>query len=353
MTTTNPTQITPISAIKPALISNTSSMFSHTDNEEDKNSKFELGNRKSQPFLSWWWCATIIGIIPTVVTNLLLTKNEPVLPRPIFPSVTGMITTHTHLDVPTGTRKSDNPLNPTNNYNRQAIPLSPHQNIQTKETLQDPEDFYFHTVQLETHPYICDVMDIYQQYCATNVICEEDLEEDNNEAYFWLDHNERIETHHLSCALHIPTIMEATKELTPMLEEIRRHFKCTTNTRLSRSQLNFWFGKFVLSKVMAHLSNDKKFIVDGHNLALTAQEVIYYFLNRTGRTLPHRHLLVEYDASDIYTLHDMTSRHCYYLDRNEKAWDLSGPFIKKGHYALGKCLFQFPTAELFTATVSL
>jgi len=321
----------------------------NTNNEFDSLSSNNLNNRKTTTMFSWWWCATIIGIIPTVVANILFKKVEPRITRPQLPSVTSAMST-TQLDVGTGTRNHLLGINPTVNFVAPVVPNIGEVNITTPLTARNTNDFIWHDIQINQHPYINDVIDHYDHHVNHGEILPiADQQQKNQDTLTFLRNNDYLEVKHIACSLHIGTIVQATKELMPMLEETRKHFKCTTNTRLSRSEINFWFGKFILPKVLAHLSNDKKFNVDGHNIAMTAQEIIYYYFERTGRVLPHRHLLTEFYPDDIQRISQLCILPHYYTDHNNQMWEIEGPFLKPEIIELGRCLFQFPSPELYTA----
>jgi hypothetical protein len=305
---------------------------------------YEVGKGERRPFASWWWCATIIGIIPTIILNSLLTKVRPETKRVVHPPINSVLE-RTWLN-------ADNKVISiapifSMNWNPPVVVPKNVVDIVSDIKSKQPDDYIIQDYNVSDHPYLEDVWTDYDHQSNEQVI---PLEDSSNVKNLALEQElfQKCTAHVVSHKLHLPTIIQATKELFSLLEDSRRHFKVTTNRKLSRQEINYYFGKHMISKVVAHLNNNPDCQVDGINIYATAQEVIYLFLRSSGRTLPHRHLITEENYEDIEYLYNKAIDPVMWEDNFGQQWELEGYFIEAHMLALGRCLFQFPTAELIT-----
>jgi len=306
---------------------------------------YEVSKGESRPFLSWWWCATIIGAIPTIIINSLLSKVKAGTKRVDHESVDSCFDERYAYQNANYEVVSNKPFFVTHNSPTQVN----RSKFSIKSDIKDhrPQDYMEHRILISDHSYVEDLLNDYSTQVTAGVICQQDdLDKRNRKVY------EELVTmctcHERKFNLHLPTILTATRELFGLLEESRKHFKATTNRRLSVQEINYYFGKHMMPKVVSHLSNNPDYEVDGLNIYATAQEVIYLFLRSSGRALPHRHLMTDECLSDIEVIVDKVVLPWMYTDYSGETWELRGTFVKTHTLALGRCLFQFPTAELIS-----
>lgn len=326
--------------------------FNHDCTDFTELTTYKAKEQSKVPFMNWWWCATIVGALPCIVTNLLFSKEPMKLSRVQLPSVTSMSNEMTRVDM---TEVALHPL-PIGGQNYQrvplnAIPISHDLKITTDITHKNPEDFVHRHFDLNKHAYMNDVIDDYTWHRNHDEIPSNILDQKNNDVVQGILANEYLDVEHITGNVHIPTVIVACKELTGMLEDTIRHFKVTTNRRLARSERNYWFGRYVLPRVINHLNNDVKFVVDGDNIQITAQEIIYRFFENSGRCLPHQHILTEYDTADIDELHRRCLKPVIWHDYHHVPWEVKSVFWDEKCVALGNFLFQFPSQELNTSTL--
>lgn len=296
-----------------------------------------------RPFMSWKWCFTIVGIIPAIIVNSLFKKKSPTLTRPHHQSVKSVFsTTTTHRDLHTGDFVANVPIpTPLNTLPMPLIPV-PNVDIITPITSKRPENYIKQSYIINDHQYIVDTLHVYEHYQNSFQIPTQNPVDTTT---FNSMRNTYMGTTKHKSRLHLPTIELCCRELTPMLEDSRRHFIAKTNRRLSRQEINYYFGRHMLPKVLSHLSTNTKFLVSSHSLIYTACEVIYLFLKKSNRVLPHAHLTAEIRLDDVELFYNKTHIKSYWTDWNGKVWEVEKRFKKKAT-PLGRCLFQFPTAEL-------
>jgi len=322
----------------------------NTNFELNDMAKYTVNDQSTHPFASWWWCATIIGAPIVCVLNMLLSKKNPTALRVQHNSIdsvfSGPLTQEVNYE-----NVSLNPLAPPQNFVPNPLPNISEISVTSDILKKRPEDYVDVTYTIHDHPYINDLLADYDWQVIHGIVAAIDhLEEPNQDMV--LACTQRNTTSQHRYYIHIPTVITATRDLFGLLEDARKHFKANCNRRLSRQEINYYFGKHMITKVINHLSNDNKFQIDGINMYATAQEVIYLFLQSSGRVLPHRHLLDD-DSSmdDLEWVHPGVILPVYWEDNFGKTWELEGPFVKAHVLALGGCLFQFPTAELITVTL--
>jgi len=302
----------------------------------------------ARPFLNWNWCWTGVGAIACLITNVILgLKKHPVpTTRPKFighiQPFNGGIHKSLELDV-----TSVVAINPPLNYAPLVQPIK--HVIDLEDDINNTDvDHYVDVDYIRHVSVVADLCSKHIQHAMQDGVIPpiDQLSESDKTIFHEIDH---VATQLLPLAtrtIHIPTVLLAAKELTPMLETSIRHFKCTTTVRLSRSELNYFFGVTMLPKVLLHLTANTKFKVTNENLSYTACEVLYNFFDATNRVQPLYHLIDHYSIEDYDQIALIMKNQCIYKDWNNRKWLLTGRFIEEKLSLLNPCLFQFPTPGL-------
>lgn len=298
---------------------------------------------KPKLFMSPWWCLTVVGIIPVVITDwvLKLRKHPVVTSRPQIPSVKllGDLVVHDHDK---GGLKSSVPVVPLNGTVLPPLPVPTTFNVTSPIDSKRTEDFVKVDYDTPKNLYALETVQ-HAEWAIAKHETTKTKETGLNQVKVMSQ-----DIDHVSKTIHIPTVSLACRELTPMLEDARRHFVCRTNVRLSRSEINYFFGRHMLPKVMSHLSSNTKFVVGDLALQYTACEVIYMFLKITHRTLPAYHLTVDHELDGVESVLEAVRNPKIWHSYSGEKWELTGRFIKKKNLPFSRWLFQFPTPELST-----
>lgn len=151
--------------------------------------------------------------------------------------------------------------------------------------------------------------------------------------------------------IHIPTVDLACSELTPYMEEVYRHLKINFGEKLCSTERSYFFGLYVIPKILTHLTTFDKFQYHEETLNETAHQIIYTFLNNSHRILPFMPLGDKYDADDITNLEYRIKQHNSMLSFrsldikfNDQLTDFTRKIIKGE--SQDKHLFQPPVLEL-------
>lgn len=314
--------------------------YTNTNSDVGKLCHYDV-KPKTEPFVSWWWCATVFGILPTVILNTLFTKKQLQPTRPKFLPINTMIA---HCNINPNTYKVES------NMNRQLqpapnlapVPVLPMPNVDLNSPIDSKQltDYVTCKYKIWESAYARDVLLTYQHH-----VSNDGMEKDNNNIAHEIM-TTAIQHQVVHRTIHIPTVVLACRELTPLLEESRRHFICRCDRRLSRSEINYHFGKHMLPKVLNHLVTNTKFTVGPTQINETACEVIYLFLANSHRVLPHMHLMNNYESLDIEYVYEKVRNKVYYTDFKGNEWEIESPLFRKTKSLLAQCLFQFPSPEL-------
>jgi len=305
---------------------------------------------RSQPFISWWWLAPIITAIPTIIINLLLEKRTPTPIRPPDLHIVDELHSSTHANGRPEIIFRHMVNNPPLFINPPIVPPTEIDVISKIEHKQQ-EHYERLTYDVPQHPYLTQLMNDYTSLRQAGYFTHEEIDsEPNQDLNAYVQHLMNTEITPIEATVHLPTISIACKEMYSYLEDVRKHFRVHTNRRLSRTEINYYFGKYVLPKVISHLSSDDKFQVDGTNIAMTAQEVIFMFLKTSGRQLPFNSLLCDEDTAikDIERVVQYGIHNTYWIDNLGMQWELSGPLVSKVVCPIARCLFHYPTQNLCT-----
>lgn len=299
---------------------------------------------ETKPMMNWWWCATIVGAIPCLITNLLFKKKTQPLKRLVHTSINSGLQNiivspqDFHLVNPL-----PSPVLPLGYVAPLPVPVV-EINYENPNTAMNNEDYMNVIYPVRTNPYAYDVSEFIIQCANTQAYHDQSPTDYQQRTSLGIMANTIVNYQY---TIHIPTVLNCCKELTPLLEESRRHFVCKTEIRLSRAQINFYYGRMMMPKVITHLTtNSIKFHTTAHNLQATAQEVIYFFLKHSNRILPHVHLISQYDTVSVDDLLYMTRHPRKWTDSDGFVWEIESPLFGERITLCRRCLFQFPTAEL-------
>lgn len=310
----------------------------------NNNQELEITNKIhsiKKPFMNWWWCATIVGAIPCVVTNLLFKKNSIPVSRPKLEPVRSMFAHHTTVDLATGqiiAKPAHYIVQPTN-YVGVPTPLGP-VNLTGDVSQSNMRHYVKVDYRIKKNPYQDTVLRVMNWHLQ-----QQEIKDAQPELTLKLK-PDMIKAHTVTKTIHIPTVLLATRELTPLLEESFRHFTVKSDRRLSVTERMFAFGQMMLPKVISHLATNTKFLAPPGVIYYTASEIIYLFLKKSGRSLPHIHLINDYSLDEVEDLQRLTRRPRLWTDDIGRVWEVTSPILKERMSTLGECLFQFPGVEL-------
>ena len=115
-----------------------------------------------------------------------------------------------------------------------AIPAPTRVEIETDIASKRPEDFTDVRYLIHNRFYFKQMYDQFLYHGLKNEI--QNVDEEFN--HYREVHTISLDSQIVTQRIHIPTVMLACKELTATLEDARRHFKCTTTARLSRTDVS-------------------------------------------------------------------------------------------------------------------